>query len=354
MSDFEKCPLAKDHWLDLLHESSQRKVRKKCDPNRVFEAFGFYSDHDSIEVREEMLSAISTEFNYYQTVSWLILQLHKISLSEWCNNMRPISTPGNELAIFALSKLYQRHSVVYTKDKTWSTIGTSTPMSEKDVYQQCDLKFILMGKGHFVQLIRKPSVSMPVLPLQPMESVYESGYYEDVTPVDKTMDKYITPTTPLIDLPSNTDSPTTSSATAQYCAIHGCEVTQPQEKTPSECPITPKEDNVSFPKAAKVCETSSNSTLQEFNPLNDSEPNLEFDMTDPNNDENPDLHVRLIQDARTRKWQVKIRIITHQGILCCLRPRILHEHGLGQPKPARAGLDLTQPMRAGLAVARQP
>ena len=106
VSDFEKCPLAKDHWLDLPFESSQRKGCKKRDPNRVFEAFGFYSDHDPIEVREEMLSAISIEFNYYQTVSWLILQLHKTTLSEWCNNMRAISTPGDELAIFALSKLY--------------------------------------------------------------------------------------------------------------------------------------------------------------------------------------------------------------------------------------------------------
>ena len=323
VSDFEKCPLAKDHWLDLSQESSQRKGRKKRDPNRVFEAFGFYSDHDPIEVREEMLSSISLEFNYYQTVSWLILQLRKISLSEWCNNMRSISTPGDELAIFALSKLYQCHSVVYTKDKTWSTIGTSTPMSEKDVYQQCDLKFILMGKGHFVQLIRKPSVSMPVLPLQPMESVYESGYYEDVTLVDKTTDTYTTPTTLPIDPPPNADFPTTSSATKQYCAVHGCEVTQPQETASSECPNTSKDDNVSFPKAAKVCETSSNNTLQEFNPLNDSEPNLEFDMTDPNNDENPDLHVKLIQDAKTRKWQVKIRNLTPEQVDFIAGPRLL-------------------------------
>ena len=115
--------------------------------------------------------------------------------------MRAISTLGDELAIFALSKLYQRHSVVYTKDKTWSIIGTSTPMSEKDVYQQCDLKFILMGKGHFVQLIKKPSISMPVLPLQPMESVYESGYYEDAIPVDKTMDTHMPPAKPSTDHP---------------------------------------------------------------------------------------------------------------------------------------------------------
>ena len=65
VSDFEKCPLAKDHWLDLPIESTRRKGRKKRDPNSIFEAFGSYSDHDPIEVREEMLSAISIEFNYY-------------------------------------------------------------------------------------------------------------------------------------------------------------------------------------------------------------------------------------------------------------------------------------------------
>ena len=176
VSDFENCPLAKDHWLHLPLECSRCKGRKIRDPNHVFEAFGSYSDHEADEVREEMLSAISSDFNYYQTVSLLILQLCKTTLSDWCQVMRAATTPADELAIFALSKLYNRHSVVYTKDKMWSTIGTSTPMHEKDVYQQCDLKFILMGKDQYVQLIKKPSVSMPVLPLQPMESVYESSY----------------------------------------------------------------------------------------------------------------------------------------------------------------------------------
>ena len=219
VSDFEKCPLAKDHWLDLPIECSHHKGRKKRDPNRVFEAFGFYSDHEADEVCEEMLSAISSDFNYYQTVSWIILQLRKTTLSDWCHVMRAASTPADELAIFALSKLYNRHSVVYTKDKTWSTIGTSTPMHEKDVYQQCDLKFILMGKDHYVQLIKKPSVSMPVLPLQPMESVYESGYYEDVTPAENITDTITIITPPPVGQPSqNNDVPATTPDTTQYCS----------------------------------------------------------------------------------------------------------------------------------------
>ena len=58
---------------------------------------------------------------------------------------------------------------------------------------------------------------------------------------------------------------------------------------------------INFPIAAKICETTNTSSLQDFNPLNDSEPNLEFDVTDRDNAGNPDLHVKLIQDARTRK-----------------------------------------------------
>ena len=324
VSDFENCPLAKDHWLDLPMECSHRKGRKKHDPNRVSEAFGSYSDHEVDEVCEEMLSAISSDFNYYQTVSWLILQLHKTTLSDWCHVMCAATTPADELAIFALSKLYNRHSVVYTKDKMWSTIGTSTPMNEKDVYQQCDLKFILMGKDHYVQLIKKPSVSMPVLPLQPMESVYESGYYEDVTPVENITDTNTIITPPLVGQPSqNNDVPAMTPDTTQYCAVYSCEVTHTNNNGQSENPTLPEQDTVNFPIAAKVCETTSNSSLHEFNPLNDSEPNLEFDMMEKDNVENPDLHVKLIQDARTRKWQVKIRNLTKEQVDFIARPRLL-------------------------------
>ena len=262
-----------------------------------------------------MLSAISSDFNYYQTVSWLILQLHKTTLSEWCHVMRAATTPADELAIFALSKLYNRHSVVYTKDKTWSTIGTSSPMNEKDVYRQCDLKFILMGKDHYVQLIKKPSVSMPVLPLQPMESVYESGYYEDVTPVENITDTNTITTPPSVgQVSQNNDVSATTPDNTQYCAVHGCKVMHTKNNGQSENPTLSEQDTVNFPIAAKVCETMSNSSLHKFNPLNDSEPNLEFDMMDQDNVENPDLHVKLMQDTRTRKWQVKIRNLTKEQV----------------------------------------
>ena len=181
-----------------------------------------------------------------------------------------------------------------------------------------------MGKGHYVQLIRKPSISMPVVPLQPMESVYESGYYEDVTPAENITDTNIVPTTPSIEQPSQRDDiPATTPDNIQYCAVHGCEVTNTKNDIQSENPTLPEQNMVNFPIAAKVCETTSNSSLQEFNTLNDSESNLEFDMMDQDNAENLNLHVKLIQDARTRKWQVKIRNLTQEQVDFIAGPRLL-------------------------------
>ena len=128
----------------------------------------------------------------------LMLQMHKTTLSEWLNVMRDQNTLADELAIFALSWLYRCHSVVYTKTKTWSTIGNSTPMSEKDVYMQCDLKCVHMGWGNFVQLIKKLTSCMPVLPLKAIESVYESGYFKSIHP-NPYLDTAASTSTPKID-----------------------------------------------------------------------------------------------------------------------------------------------------------
>ena len=46
-------------------------------------------------------------------------------------------------------------------------------------------------------------------------------------------------------------------------------------------------------------------------------------MTDQDNAENPNLHVKLMQDARTRKWQVKIRNLTQEQVHFIARPRLL-------------------------------
>ena len=94
--DFEKSPLTKYHWLDFSVEENLHKERKKCDPNQVFEVFGYFLDHETLDIRQEMLSAISSDFNYYHDMSWLSLQMHKSTLSVWCSSMQNPMMPADE------------------------------------------------------------------------------------------------------------------------------------------------------------------------------------------------------------------------------------------------------------------
>ena len=80
---------------------------------------------------------------------------------------------------------------------------------------------------------------------------------------------------------------------------------------------------MTFTAAAKVCERPKSSRLHDFNPLGDSEPNLEFDMTNQNNTSKLDLHVKLMQDAKTHKWQIKIRNLSKEQIEFIAGPQLL-------------------------------
>ena len=130
---------------------------------------------------EQKCSVTSLKTNYFCDVSWLNLNMHKKRLRQWIDDMRDQNTPADELAIFALSRLYKRHSVIYTKNRTWCTIGISKPLSERDVYLSCDVRFVQMGPRNFVSLIKKPSSCMPVMQFEPLENIYEGGYYNEKT-----------------------------------------------------------------------------------------------------------------------------------------------------------------------------
>ena len=165
-------------------------------------------------------------------------------------------------------------------------------------------------------------MAMPVVQFERLEQkVYKSGYFTN-TDSEQVSSK----TTPLenrqhrdrpVELEVETDVEQLPVSIAPPASIICMEL----PKTPSPVENLSNDTPVHFPKAAKVCETSLESELAEFNPLNDSEPNLEFNMMSQNNE--PDLHVKLIKDAKTHKWQVNIRNLTKEQIKFIAGPGLL-------------------------------
>ena len=70
--------------------------------------------------------------------------------------MREPSTFGDVLMLYALSCTFQRHTVVFTKLRCWSTIGTDNPISSDRLLDICHIKLVYLGKDMYAELRRKP------------------------------------------------------------------------------------------------------------------------------------------------------------------------------------------------------
>ena len=87
-------------------------------------------------------------------------------------------TPGDEIALHILCRMYNRHCVVITSAKLWSTVKTDRPMCEEKLIEICDLKFLFVEPGVFGELRSKPA-----MPPAPGNTVFESA--TEITRRDK-------------------------------------------------------------------------------------------------------------------------------------------------------------------------
>ena len=84
------------------------------------------------------------------------------------------TTRADELKIFALSKIYQRHMVIFNASKPWSTLEPDGEMLEEELFENYQIHLAYMGKDQYASLHRKPFIEQAAPPtlksmLEPMK-----------------------------------------------------------------------------------------------------------------------------------------------------------------------------------------
>ena len=87
------------------------------------------------------------------------------------NVMSKPDTAANELAIFALSKMYGKHTFIYNKARPWTMLDPPYPMTETELHDNCQIHLVYVGKDSYGILHHKPFVETMV-PLS-VESMLE-------------------------------------------------------------------------------------------------------------------------------------------------------------------------------------
>ena len=111
-------------------------------------------------------------------------------------------TPGDEITLYVLSKMYQHHSIVFTSAKCWTTLETGSPTSEDDLFDLCDIRLLYIEPGVFGELCKKAHMS---------PAPFENGIFESATAV----------------------IPSTSNATSDIEPLNLCTNETPDDSVPS-------------------------------------------------------------------------------------------------------------------------
>ena len=134
--DFEQHDLHEKYWLDTRNCKQGKKINRQ----QIFELFSAYSGELASDVREGMLVKIRLENNFYRIAGHVIHG--KSTIDTWMKKMSKMEVPADELAIFALSRFYSRHTIIYTSVRPWTILAPEHFNSIDEAHNRCQTHLV--------------------------------------------------------------------------------------------------------------------------------------------------------------------------------------------------------------------
>ena len=93
---------------------------------------------------------------------WLRMALeHKnLTLDTWIENMRDTLTHGDDITLYLLCRMYDKHVYAHTARYGWSTLPMKVNEDLNVLLPKCDMELVLLDQWSFgeVHKIRKPQL----------------------------------------------------------------------------------------------------------------------------------------------------------------------------------------------------
>ena len=122
--------------------------------------FSAYSGELASDVREGMRVKIRLENNFYHIAGHVILG--KSTIDTWMKKMSKMEVPADELAIFALSRFYSRHTIIYTSVRPWTTLAPEHFNSIDEAHNRCQTHLVYLGQNMYGVLRPRPFENVEV------------------------------------------------------------------------------------------------------------------------------------------------------------------------------------------------
>ena len=166
-------------WVNYFALDTSLTFRNgKVNPDHLYELFGSFNGLSGRDVHSHLLNYIYKNIDFFDGRGSVCLPLHGLGLSSWVDNIEDNKVCCDELALLGLSAMYQRHTLVVTKNKFWSTIESAEPLSIINLMKECTVRLLYLGNMKFGTLRWQPCNPQPV---QPKPNLGKFDIVEEIT-----------------------------------------------------------------------------------------------------------------------------------------------------------------------------
>ena len=137
------------------------KCCKTLNPDFLFTIFSCYSGYDPQIIRALMIKWIHENREEFDKATFIGMTSKDIELDQWLIDMESPRTIGDEFALFALCKLFNRHARVLNRGNTWHTVSIEGSHGEQFIEEACDVHLLYLAKDTIAELKSKTTGMAP-------------------------------------------------------------------------------------------------------------------------------------------------------------------------------------------------
>ena len=148
--EFERSQYSADYSLD----QTLTFINGARNRDTVFEIFGRFSSDHATKVRQIMINTVSNNIDNFRTQCRMALVMKGLSAEQWLAKMKSSDYVGDKLCLFALGKIYFRHTCILNKYNVWSTIASTVRMNNQllnnaQLLKRSCVRLLFMGQNTF-------------------------------------------------------------------------------------------------------------------------------------------------------------------------------------------------------------
>ena len=128
------------------------KTKKVINPNLMFTMFTTFGERSPGELRKEMVEWIEANLESFKQHVFIAMASRDIDFDMWFSNVKSNDYIGDEFCLSALCQLCQRHALVVTSTKVWTTIPPSFQKTDDETRRLCDIHLLYVCKDTYSML----------------------------------------------------------------------------------------------------------------------------------------------------------------------------------------------------------